>query len=84
MSSRTARAVVSGSIVLSLLAGVAAVAQHTRIAVIIDDIGHEIAAGRRSIGLPGPVTLAAGRQRSYAESIGVAPTGDFAPPHGKH
>ena len=58
MSLRTARSLVSGSIVLSLLLGLQVCAQEPGIAVIIDDVGNDLAAGRRSIALPGPVVLA--------------------------
>jgi len=41
-----------------LFASVPAAAGQPRVAIIIDDLGYELEAGRRAIGLPGPVTFA--------------------------
>jgi len=41
----------------TLLAGAAASASPPRIAIIIDDLGYQLAAGRRAIMLPGPVAF---------------------------
>ena len=41
----------------TLLAGAAASADPPRIAIIIDDLGYQLAAGRRAIMLPGPVAF---------------------------
>ncbi len=41
----------------TLLAGAAASANPPRIAIIIDDLGYQLAAGRRAIMLPGPVAF---------------------------
>ena len=70
MSLRTARRLVSGSIiVLSLLAGACACAQESRIAVIIDDVGNQLVAGRRSVALPGPVVLAILPHTPFADTL---------------
>lgn len=66
---RTARRLVSGSIVLGLLAGAMVHAQEARIAVIIDDVGHQLAAGRRSIALPGAVVLAILPHTPFARTL---------------
>ncbi|MDH3746948.1 MAG: divergent polysaccharide deacetylase family protein [Gammaproteobacteria bacterium] len=44
--------------VLAALSGVAISAEAPRIAIIIDDLGYQLAAGRRAIALPGPVSFA--------------------------
>ena len=41
-----------------LFASVPAAAGQPRVAIIIDDLGYQLEAGRRAIGLPGPVTFA--------------------------
>ncbi len=41
-----------------LFASVAGAAGQPRVAIIIDDLGYQLEAGRRAIGLPGPVTFA--------------------------
>jgi len=41
-----------------LIASPAAVAGQPRVAIIIDDLGYQLEAGRRAIGLPGPVAFA--------------------------
>lgn len=69
MSLRTALRLVSGSIVLSLLLGVQVYAQEPGIAVIIDDVGNDLSAGRRSIALPGPVVLAVLPHTPYAHRL---------------
>ena len=43
---------------LAALSGVANAADAPRIAIIIDDLGYQLIAGRRAIALPGPVTFA--------------------------
>jgi len=46
------------SALLCLLHAGAAIAEQPRIAIIIDDLGYELAAGLRAINLPGPVAFA--------------------------
>lgn len=43
---------------LAVPAGVCGTAEAPRIAIIIDDLGYQLAAGRRAIALPGPVSFA--------------------------
>ena len=65
---RTARRLVSVSIVLWLFAG-ACSAQEAKIAMIIDDVGNQLGAGRRSVALPGPVALAILPHTPYASRL---------------
>lgn len=45
-------------VLLAVLAGAARSGPAPRIAIIIDDLGYQLAAGRRALALPGPVTFA--------------------------
>lgn len=69
MSLRTALRLVSVSIVPCLLAGAMVHAQEARVAVIIDDVGYQLAAGRRSIALPGAVVLAILPHTPFAQTL---------------
>jgi polysaccharide deacetylase 2 family uncharacterized protein YibQ len=68
VSLRTARRLVSVSIVLWLFA-CASAAQEARIAMIIDDVGNQLGAGQRSVALPGPVALAILPHTPYARLL---------------
>lgn len=52
-----ARARILGTI-YALIAGVATAGETPRIAIVIDDLGYDFAAGQRAIALPGPVACA--------------------------
>ena len=54
---------------MSLLAGACVYAQESRIAVVIDDVGNQLAAGRRSVALPGPVVLAILPHTPFADTL---------------
>ena len=70
MSLRTALRRVSGSIVLlCLFAGTSVFAQEAKIAVIIDDVGHRLDAGRRALALPGPVAVAILPHAPFAKTL---------------
>lgn len=62
------------AVVIAALSGVAASAEQPRIAIIIDDLGYQLVAGRRAIALPGPVSYAilpgAPRTHTLATSAG--------------
>jgi polysaccharide deacetylase 2 family uncharacterized protein YibQ len=57
------------AVVFLLLAGAFAHADRPRIAVIIDDLGHNLELGRAAVGLPGAVTYAVLPMRPYSEVL---------------
>lgn len=71
------RAAILLAVALAALSSVAVSAEAPRIAIIIDDLGYQLAAGRRAIALPGPVSFALlpGAPRTHALAASATKSG---------